>query len=197
MHDAKEALQHRTDRHEADVLNIFVQWHRNRRAAVRFLRTLLKTQGHIPRRLIIDQLRSYATACRTVMPSVVHVTESVREQSSQGLPPTDASAGAPDAALHVGRPRTTVRVGTRSCAEFLSSRATSTPVEAPPRAPKAGVRRMGYGDVCVLNERGRTTSRRSSALLGARPPGSSLSWTHYRTTLLRKSWFPSRTSEVG
>ena len=93
MHDAKEALQHRTDRHEADVLDIFVQLHRNRRAAVRFFRTLLKTQGHIPRRLIIDQLRSYAAACRTVMPSVVHVTESIREQSSQGLPPTDASAG--------------------------------------------------------------------------------------------------------
>ena len=149
---------------DGDVLDILVQSHRNRRAAVRFFRTLLKTQGRIPRRLITDQLRSYAAACRTVMPSVVHVTESVREQSSRGLPPTDASAGAPDAALHVGRPRATVRVGTRSCAESLSSRATSTAVEAPPRVPKAGVRRMGCGDVCVLNERGRTTSRRSSAL---------------------------------
>ena len=58
----------------------------------------------------------------------------------------------------------TVRVGTRSYAVSLSSWATSTTVEAPPCAPKAGVRRMGCGDVCVLNERGRTTSRRSSAL---------------------------------
>ena len=60
---------------DGDVLDILVQSHRNRRAAVRFSRKLLKTQGRIPRRLITDQLRSYAAACRTVMPSVVHVTD--------------------------------------------------------------------------------------------------------------------------
>ena len=60
---------------DGDVLDILVQSHRNRRAAVRFFRKLLKTQGRVPRRLITDQLRSYAAACRTVMPSVVHVTD--------------------------------------------------------------------------------------------------------------------------
>ena len=60
---------------DGDVLDILVQSHRNRRAAVRFFWKLLKTQGRIPRRLITDQLRSYAAACRTVMPSVVHVTD--------------------------------------------------------------------------------------------------------------------------
>ena len=60
---------------DGDVLDILVQSHRNRRAAVRFFRKLLKTQGCIPRRLITDQLRSYAAACRTVIPSVVHVTD--------------------------------------------------------------------------------------------------------------------------
>ena len=60
---------------DGDVLDILVQSHRNRRAAVRFFRKLLKTQGRIPRRLITDQLRSYAAACRTVIPSVVHVTD--------------------------------------------------------------------------------------------------------------------------
>ena len=51
---------------DGDVLDIFVQSHRKRRAAVRFFRKLLKTQGRIPRRLITDQLRSYPAACRTV-----------------------------------------------------------------------------------------------------------------------------------
>ena len=60
---------------DGDVLDILVPSHRNRRAAGRFFRTLLKTQGRIPRRLITDQLRSYAAAGRTVMPSVVHVTD--------------------------------------------------------------------------------------------------------------------------
>ena len=60
---------------DGDVLDILVPSHRNRRAAVRFFRTLLKTQGRLPRRLITDQLRSSAAAGRTVMPSVVHVTD--------------------------------------------------------------------------------------------------------------------------
>ena len=60
---------------DGDVLDILVPSHRNRRAAVRFFRTLLKAQGCLPRRLITDQLRAYAAACRTVMPSVVHGTD--------------------------------------------------------------------------------------------------------------------------
>ena len=60
---------------DGDVLDILVQSHRVRRAAVRFFRTLLKAQGRVPRRLITDQLRSYAAAARIVMPSVVHVTD--------------------------------------------------------------------------------------------------------------------------
>ena len=42
---------------------------------VQLHRNAQKTQGRIPRRLITGQLRSYAAACRTVMPSVVHVTD--------------------------------------------------------------------------------------------------------------------------
>ena len=60
---------------DGDVLEILVQSRRNRRAAVRFFRKLLKRQGCVPRRLITDKLRSYPAACRTVMPSVVHCTD--------------------------------------------------------------------------------------------------------------------------
>ena len=59
---------------DGDVLDILVQSRRNRRAATRFFRTLLKRQGREPRRLITDKLRSYSAAHRTVMPSVVHST---------------------------------------------------------------------------------------------------------------------------
>ena len=41
---------------DGDVLDILVPSHRNRRAAVRCVRTLLHAQGRIPRRLITDQL---------------------------------------------------------------------------------------------------------------------------------------------
>ena len=60
---------------DGDVLDILVQSRWNRRAAVRFLRKLLKGQGCVPRRLITDKLRSYTAAQRKVMPSVVHCTD--------------------------------------------------------------------------------------------------------------------------
>ncbi len=60
---------------DGDVLDILVQSRRNRRAAVRFFRKLLKKQGCLPRRLITDKLRSYPAAHRSVMPSVVHRTD--------------------------------------------------------------------------------------------------------------------------
>ena len=77
-----------------DVLDILVQPRRNRHAAVRFFRKLLKTQRHVPRRLITDKLRSYSAACRTVMPSVLHCTDQyannraeVTAQKNQGATP--------------------------------------------------------------------------------------------------------------
>ena len=60
---------------DGDVLVILVQSRRNRRAAIRFFRKLLKGQGCVPRRLITDKLRSYPATCRSVMPSVVHCTD--------------------------------------------------------------------------------------------------------------------------
>ncbi len=60
---------------DSDVLDILVQSRRNRRAAIRFFRKLLKRQGCVPRRLITDKLRSYSAARHTVMPSVVHCTD--------------------------------------------------------------------------------------------------------------------------
>jgi putative transposase len=59
---------------DGDVIDILLQSRRDRRAATRFFRKLLKGQGREPRRLITDKLRSYSAAHRTVMPSVVHST---------------------------------------------------------------------------------------------------------------------------
>ena len=59
---------------DGDVIDILVQPRRDRQAAARFFRKLLKGQGGGPRRLITDKLRSYAAAHRTVMPSVIHST---------------------------------------------------------------------------------------------------------------------------
>jgi putative transposase len=59
---------------DGDVIDILVQSRRNRRAAARFFRQLLKGQGREPRRLVTDKLRSYSAAHHTVTPSVSHST---------------------------------------------------------------------------------------------------------------------------
>ena len=54
---------------------VLVQRRRDRRAAERFFRKLLKGQRTAPRRLVTDKLRSYSAARPTTMPSAIHVTE--------------------------------------------------------------------------------------------------------------------------
>ncbi len=54
------------------VLDILVQSGRDKKAAKRLFRKLLKKQGRAPRVLITDKLGSYAAAKREIMPGVEH-----------------------------------------------------------------------------------------------------------------------------
>lgn len=54
------------------VLDILVQPKRDRFAAIRFFRKLLRGTGRKPRVIITDKLRSYGAAKRVVMPGVAH-----------------------------------------------------------------------------------------------------------------------------
>ena len=68
---------------DGDTIDILVQSRRDRRAAARFFRKLLKGQGCEPRRLITDKLRSYSAAHRTVMPSVIHITSQYQNNRAE------------------------------------------------------------------------------------------------------------------
>ena len=57
---------------DGTVLDILVQPRRDKRAAVRFLRKLLKGLTYTPRVVITDKLASYGAALREVLPSVEH-----------------------------------------------------------------------------------------------------------------------------
>lgn len=54
------------------VLDVLVQSRRNTKAAKRLMRKLLKGQGHSPRVMITEKLRSYGAAKREIMPGVEH-----------------------------------------------------------------------------------------------------------------------------
>src|SRR5881398_258623 len=50
--------------HEGEILDVLLQRRRDRRAAVRLMRKLLRKQGFAPRRVTTDRLRSYGAAFR-------------------------------------------------------------------------------------------------------------------------------------
>ncbi len=58
---------------DGDTIDILVQRRRNKKAAVRFFRRLLKGQGREPRWLMTDTLKSYDAAHRAVMPTGEHL----------------------------------------------------------------------------------------------------------------------------
>ena len=57
---------------DGDVLDILVQCHRNKKAAKKFFRKLLKRLRYVPRVIVTDKLRSYSAAKAEVLPSVEH-----------------------------------------------------------------------------------------------------------------------------
>ncbi|MBL3671230.1 IS6 family transposase [Streptomyces sp. M2CJ-2] len=57
---------------DGNVLDILVQSRRDKAAARRFFRRLLKKTRAVPRVVVTDKLRSYGAAHREVMPSVEH-----------------------------------------------------------------------------------------------------------------------------
>ena len=60
---------------DGDTIDILMQKRRNKQAAKRFFRKLLKGQCASPRRMMTDKLKSYSAAHREVMPSITHSTK--------------------------------------------------------------------------------------------------------------------------
>jgi len=68
---------------DGDELDILVQKRRDRKAAKRFFRKLLKGQQVKPLKIVTDKLRSYSAAKREVMPSVEHSTKQYENNRSE------------------------------------------------------------------------------------------------------------------
>ena len=99
---------------DGDVIDILVQSRRDRRAAARFFRKLLKAQGRVPQCLITDNLLSYGAAHRIVMPSVVHRVNSTGHRNTSMMRCCDAETETE-----------TVRPGGSACDAFAWSAAGS------------------------------------------------------------------------
>lgn len=59
---------------EGEVLDILVQKRRDKRAALKLMRRLLRKQGFAPSAIVTDKLRSYGAALREISMTDRHVT---------------------------------------------------------------------------------------------------------------------------
>ena len=71
IHGVRHYLWRAVDQ-DGNILDILVQGRRNKAAAKKFFRKLLKRLTYIPRVIVTDQLKSYGAAQREVLPSVEH-----------------------------------------------------------------------------------------------------------------------------
>jgi putative transposase len=71
INGAQHYLRRAVDQ-EGTVLDILVQSRRDKAAATKFFRKLLKDLAYVPRVVITDKLPSYGAAKREVLPSVAH-----------------------------------------------------------------------------------------------------------------------------
>ena len=68
---ANECIWRAVD-HKGEILDVLVQRRRDRRAAVKLMRKLMRKQGFAPKRMVTDKLRSYGAALRHLRLSCHH-----------------------------------------------------------------------------------------------------------------------------
>jgi putative transposase len=88
-----------------NVLDILVQSRRNKKAAKRVFRKLLKGLHYVPRLIITDKLKSYGAAKREILPGVEHRQHKRLGYPSGKLAPTDTTTREEHAEIQIGRPR--------------------------------------------------------------------------------------------
>jgi putative transposase len=107
------------------VLDVLVQRRRDKHAAKRLLRKLLKKQMRPPRVMITDKLASYGAAKKRGHARHRASPAQGVEQQSGKLASADAPTRAPDEAVQIGRPGAAVP---------LRPRSNQQPLPSPPRS---------------------------------------------------------------
>ena len=99
---------------------------RDKKAAKKFFRKLLKGLRYVPRVIVTDKLRSYSAAKAEVMPSVEHCPAEVSEQPSGEFTSADQVAGEGDETVQVSGPCAAFSLGLRN--HYLTLPSGETPV---------------------------------------------------------------------
>ena len=78
---------------EGEVLDVLVQSKRNKHAALKLMRKLLKKYAFVPERLVTDDLRSYSAAVQELGIRMPARARALEEQSSREFTSADGGGG--------------------------------------------------------------------------------------------------------
>jgi putative transposase len=117
---------------EGEVLDVLVQSKRNKHAALKLMRKLLKKYAFAPERLVTDDLQSYAPAARDL--GIEHLHERGRWRNASA----DPTAGAQDAALQERGLRAEIPFSPRRRVQHFQRPTPSHVSSITPRAPRRG-----------------------------------------------------------
>ena len=117
---------------EGEVLDLLVQPRRDKAAAVKLMRKLLKKQGFAPDVLVTDKLRSYGAAKAELGLSARH-EQGLRKNNRAEFASTDTTAGTENATLQIARISPALPVDLRRCPKHFQR---PTPSHLPLRAPR-------------------------------------------------------------
>ena len=133
---------------EGEVLDVLVQTRRNKRAALKLMRKLLKKYGFVPDKLVTDDLRSYDAAARDLGIANRHRARSMAQQSSREFASTDPTTRTQDARFQERRVSAKISLNPRSDLQHLQR---PTPSHLSKNAPSL----PGIGDADMARSRRR------------------------------------------
>jgi putative transposase len=123
---------------EGEVLDVLVQSRRNKRAALKLMRKLLKKYGFVPDKLVTDSLRSYAAAASDLGIARRHERGRWRNKSSREFPSTDPTTRIQDAGFQEPGVRAKISLDPRSHLQHLQRPTSSHLSKNAPSLPDVG-----------------------------------------------------------
>ena len=135
---------------DGDVLDILVTTRRDKRAAKRFFRKVLKKQGQSPWQLITDKLKTYPAAHREVFPSVEHKTGQYENNRAEVSHPTHPRTREADERVQINRAGSTIPFCPRSGSKFVPGGSEPSQGSSSATASRQSFCLLEGGDVCPL-----------------------------------------------
>jgi len=136
---------------EGEVLDVLVQKRRNKHAALKLLRKLMRKQGYAPAEIVINGLRSYAAALEVLGYHSTPSPQSIaRQQSGRKFAPLSATARAKDSAPQILVLSPALRCRSRRHLQSLQCPASPDFTINPAHFPS---QRHGRMDRCIRRQR--------------------------------------------